>query len=510
MTLFYIKLLPFHSLQLTLPIPTMNETSNDKSLGSASTINSGSDDLKERLITSNNLESKNVSVFIESERPQINVNTISYTLLFKLCALGFFINFQPSESYLTSYLEDTKNFSDSEIDNDIWPYDTYGALISLLPIGICAEHFGFRKIIFFGLICRECTRLILLYGTEIWQMSIMQLTYASATSVNWVYYAYIYMVIIEESYYQTATSYVQSAGILGTLLSSILAQILVSYTNLANNYTSLFYLSWISTTIALLSFFILPKPNRTSPISIFKIIKNDGFRVMFNYIYDMYFEKSGIVQIWSIWWIGGYASYSIYSNYYQNQFIEYNQKSNNAYGFVNGVIELSAILGSLIPVIHAWRYKHNKYNNDNNNNYKIWVRFSYSIVLFSCIIMAGILSISVIFRNLYISYICNSIMFGIYHFELACACSCIAYAIGQDKKDRDEINDIDDNHHYYAMLFTFNSFLGLFVATIAQLIGSAMLWSTSIYYCACVLFHILTIMALIFNKYCRNTQQSFD
>eukprot|EP01084_Bolivina_argentea_P276991 472734_1 len=103
---------------------------------------------------------------------------MSYTLLLKLCLLGFFINFQPSEAYLTPYLKETKGLTDSEIDNNIWPYDTYGSLISLLPIGLCAEHFGFRKIIFFGLICREITRLLLLYGTELWQMSLMQCTYA--------------------------------------------------------------------------------------------------------------------------------------------------------------------------------------------------------------------------------------------------------------------------------------------------------------------------------------------
>eukprot|EP01084_Bolivina_argentea_P291744 501446_1 len=449
------------------------------------------------------------SASINSNKSTTKSSEISYTLLLKLCALGFFVNFQPSESYLSSYLEDTKGFSDSQIDNNIWPYDTYGALISLLPVGLCAEHFGFRTVIFFGLICREGTRLLLLYGTEIWQMSIMQCTYAAATSVNWVYYAYIYMVIIEPSKYQTVTSYVQSAMLLGTFLSSILAQILVSYTHLADNYTSLFYLSWISTTFALLSFFILPKPNRTSPISIFKLIKTSGTRIMLQYIQKMYFESSGVVLIWSIWWIGGYSSYSIYSNYYQNQFIEYNNNSGDGYyGFVNGIMELVSVIGSLIPVYYAWRYRH---NNDTYMAYKVWIVYGYQIILSSCLCMVGILFLSVIWRNVFVSYICNSLVFGIYHFQLACACSCIAYAINNSKTVENDI-DMDESaadkneNHYYAMVFTFNSFLGLIVATVAQSIGSVMEWTTVVYYLSCVAFHILTIFALLLNR-CSKSQQ---
>ena len=154
MTLVFIKLLPFR-LELTSN-GDMNELENH-SMGSVSPRSplhshsrSASDDLKEKLINDND-KTQNIVIneIVIDKDEDIQSSSISYTLLIKLCLLGFFVNFQPSESYLSSYLEDTKNFTDSQIDNHIWPYDTYGALISLLPIGIAAEHFGFRKIIFF-------------------------------------------------------------------------------------------------------------------------------------------------------------------------------------------------------------------------------------------------------------------------------------------------------------------------------------------------------------------------
>ena len=111
--------------------------------------------------------------------------------LLKICLIGFFVNFQPSEPFLTRYLQEYKDISDRELDDYVWPFDTYGSFLFLVPVGLLAETIGYRKTIFVGLVLREMTRVILLYAPGIYWACAMQLTYAGATSINYVYYAYV-------------------------------------------------------------------------------------------------------------------------------------------------------------------------------------------------------------------------------------------------------------------------------------------------------------------------------
>merc|ERR1712130_1076907 len=145
--------------------------------------------------------------------------------------------------------------------------------------------------------------------------------------------------------------------------------------------------------MALISFVALPSPQRASPVSIFKVIKNDGFKTMLHRIHGLYCESSGTVLMWSIWWIGGFAAYSIYGNYYQNQFIEYNTSDGDAYfGFVNGALEMISVIGALVPVYVLWRDK---------ESYRKWIDCSFQIICISSILMIGCLSVSEIWRDLY-------------------------------------------------------------------------------------------------------------
>ncbi len=56
-----------------------------------------------------------------------------------LCLVGFLVNCQPSEPFLTMYLENVKNISDHDLDTYVWPTDTYSSFLFLLPIGLLAE-----------------------------------------------------------------------------------------------------------------------------------------------------------------------------------------------------------------------------------------------------------------------------------------------------------------------------------------------------------------------------------
>lgn len=52
--------------------------------------------------------------------------------LFFYSLIGFFVNFQPSEPYLSVYLTTEKSISKEELNNKVYPWDTYGSLVALL------------------------------------------------------------------------------------------------------------------------------------------------------------------------------------------------------------------------------------------------------------------------------------------------------------------------------------------------------------------------------------------
>ena len=110
--------------------------------------------------------------------------------LFLLCAVGFFVNFQPSEPFLTQFLLENKNLSEADLDTYVcnaepsvlclasilrfggvcryvWPVDTYGSFLFLLPVGLLAEKIGYLKVILLGVLAREATRMILLFADSV-------------------------------------------------------------------------------------------------------------------------------------------------------------------------------------------------------------------------------------------------------------------------------------------------------------------------------------------------------
>ena len=69
-----------------------------------------------------------------------------------------------------------KNFTVNEVNNEIFPWSTYAYLIFLvvLMIGPMTKLVSFRAAIIVGVMGRVVTRFLLIYGTTILQMQIMQ------------------------------------------------------------------------------------------------------------------------------------------------------------------------------------------------------------------------------------------------------------------------------------------------------------------------------------------------
>ena len=101
----------------------------------------------------------------------------------------------------------------------------------------------------------------------------MQLTYAGSVAANSIFFAYTYVVVNPE-HYAIATAGVYACYHGGNFLASMAGELLVRHTDVGRHLVTLFYLSWVSTSIACVMFVTLvPKPILRPPVSIFSILR---------------------------------------------------------------------------------------------------------------------------------------------------------------------------------------------------------------------------------------------
>jgi len=389
--------------------------------------------------------------------PEEESKAPSIVLLLRLCLIGFFVNCQPSEAFLTRYLEEVKGLDERTLDNYVWPYDTFGSFLFYIPTGILAEQYGYAYTIFLGLLFRELTRVILIFCEGTTWMAIMQMTYAGATTVNSVYFAYSFLVLGPQ-YFKVGTALMMAFYHGGNVLGSIIGQLLVDYTDLG--LTWLFYISWSFTSIGLLCFFLLPSVRFDPPENIFQFIQDHSFKDSLSEMSSLY--NSFHVRIWTLWWIFSYSSSNIISNYYQNQF--YAIDPNGKFGYVEAFMEFTFCVMAFLPSICSFE------------NHQV------SFLICSSIISAFLYVASVLFQSsIYFSYLFNTLALGIYHFQYSLAYAVIAKNLESPR---------------YNFIFPFNSFLGLGLSTILQQILGHIGVTTDTYYIAGSILHCISAITI--------------
>lgn len=77
-----------------------------------------------------------------------------------------------------------KDFSEDQVNDQIYPWSTYAYLPFLLILGPAAELCSYRAAILVGISGRLVTRFLLLYGNSILEMQLMQVAYAFGTAAE--------------------------------------------------------------------------------------------------------------------------------------------------------------------------------------------------------------------------------------------------------------------------------------------------------------------------------------
>ncbi|XP_077988016.1 thiamine transporter 2-like [Glandiceps talaboti] len=177
-----------------------------------------------------------------------------------LCSYGFFKEMRPSEPFLTPYLHTVKNFTNEEINNEVYPIWTYSYLGALVLVFLLTDLLRYKPVIVIEAITYIGTWVLLIWGQGVQTMQLMQFVYGFATALEIAYYSYIYAVVSPE-HYRKVTSYTRSAILMGDFIAAVLGQILVSLH--VSTYDTLNYISLASVSVAFFISVFLPPAKKS-------------------------------------------------------------------------------------------------------------------------------------------------------------------------------------------------------------------------------------------------------
>jgi MFS family permease len=197
----------------------------------------------------------------------------------------------------------------------VWPVDTWVSLATLIPVGMAAEVVGYRTVAMFGLLCRQATRVILIWGKGVGVMAVMQAVYAIGSNCDVILLTLLYTAVPARRF-KTVTAIAFAAQHAGLFVGSGVGQAMVDSDS--SNLRRLFYVSWAFTTAGMLAFVTLcGPPTRKPPPPLARLLIRDGPSHAWAAVRKMY--RAGAVRRWACWYFVAQSVYGVILNYYQNQ-----------------------------------------------------------------------------------------------------------------------------------------------------------------------------------------------
>ncbi|XP_043504722.1 thiamine transporter 1-like [Polistes fuscatus] len=173
-----------------------------------------------------------------------------------LCMFGMLTNFRPSESFITDYLTGPwKNFTKTEVNQDIYPVSTYSYFLTLVIIFLVTDFVRYKPIIILCSISGFITFFVLILAKTIIVTQVVEFFYGLFLSCEVAYYTYIYAKV-DKKHYQEVTGHTKAATLVGRCMGGIIAQLTSSFHIL--DYHQLNYLTAAAFAFATLWTFFLP------------------------------------------------------------------------------------------------------------------------------------------------------------------------------------------------------------------------------------------------------------
>lgn len=401
-----------------------------------------------------------------------------------LCMFGFFKEVRPSESFLTQYLEEWKNLTLDQINNEVYPVWTYSYLALLFVVLLITDFLRYKPVIVLEGIAYVVTWCLLLWAQGVLAMQFMEFCYGIVTATEVAYYTYIYAKVPKE-HYKKATSFTRAATLFGKFLSGTLAQVLVS-TNVLD-YHQLNYISLADVSVACLLSFVLPSvatsiyfhkrkrdldelaitpetdDGRETPTEKMEVATVTGdtatgdasasvheeyvrqscgtvFRVIWDDFKAAYTNSHQLK--WCLWWALATCSYEQTTNYLQSlwEVIYPSQEHQDLY---NGAVDAANTLLSTAVVLLLGFLPVN------------WDKWGELTLAISSFVQAALLLVSAETTNIWIAYVFSGLYIAVYYMLITVASFQVAKKLKEDS---------------YGLVFGCNQFLALILQTIMTII----------------------------------------
>ncbi|XP_061858087.1 reduced folate transporter [Colius striatus] len=287
--------------------------------------------------------------------------------VFYLCFYGFMTQIRPGESFITPYLLGAdKNFTQAEVTNVITPVLTYSYMAVLVPIFLLTDYLRYKPVLVLQSLSHISIWLLLVWGTSILAMQLMEFFYGITMAARIAYSSYIFS-LVAPSRYQRMASYSRSAVLLGVFTSSVLGQLCVTLGGvyfLTLNYVSLGFVSF-----GLVLTLFLERPRRSlffnrpegagggaEPAELAKMAgeasgrgEARGWRDMV--LCRMLREVGALarqpqLRLWSIWWVFNSAGYYLMLYYAHILWNEIYPATDSRRVYNGGVDAASTLLGA--------------------------------------------------------------------------------------------------------------------------------------------------------------------
>ncbi|KAK7873429.1 hypothetical protein R5R35_000214 [Gryllus longicercus] len=172
-----------------------------------------------------------------------------------LCIFGFLKEFRPSEPFVTPYLTTYKNFTEEQVNQEIYPVATYSYLCLLVLVFLVTDLLRYKPMIILLAVSGVITFCLLAFGNDIPAMKAVEVFYGMYMAAEVAYFTYMYAKVDKE-HYQRVTGHTRTAFLLGRFMSGIVSQTLVSTDTITIH--QLNFITIASQAVASLWAFLLP------------------------------------------------------------------------------------------------------------------------------------------------------------------------------------------------------------------------------------------------------------
>ncbi|XP_070322990.1 reduced folate transporter isoform X2 [Odocoileus virginianus] len=407
-----------------------------------------------------------------SEEPQPGGEQQSWWWLVSfLCFYGFMAQMRPGESFITPYLlGPDKNFTQTQVTNEITPVLSYSYLAVLVPVFLLTDYLCYKPVLLLQGLSYVSVWLLLLFGSTVLHMQFMEFFFGITMAARIAYSSYIFS-LVPPARYQRMASYSRASVLLGVFTSSVLGQLLVTMGRVP--FSTLNYISLAFLTFSLVLALFLKRPKRSlffnrgapvragaAPSELDQMNPGQAQAAgakpgwppaawQDSTFVRMLRELGRVVQLpqlrlWSVWWVFSSAGYYLIVSYVPILWNVVNPTTDTTKVYNGGADAASTLLGALTSFTAGF--------------VKIrWALWAGLVIAVMTLLQAGLVFLMYKTDNIWLCYAAFVLFRGSYQFLVPIATFQIAASLSQELR---------------ALVFGINTFLATILKTIITLIVS--------------------------------------